>query len=159
LDETLTGIGSVRSKDSGAAVADGVRYSIHVSRPSGRALWHIDAAVDLDLSAAWPLINKNETATLTLEDGREFDFLVQSVEPMSGDVHVVAKGGGIRAAGSCLESGPPAPLRACDDASGSVWRAKGREPAGTISGALLRPQLTVSRRFLLSTALRSRCAC
>ena len=99
MDETLTGIGSVRNKATGAAVADDVRYSRRVRYPSVGRLGHIDAAEDLDVSAAWPLFDKNEIATLTLDDGREFDFLVQSIEPLRGDVRVIAKGGGIRAAG------------------------------------------------------------
>ena len=96
MTETFGGRGAVRIKSSGAAVAQSVPYSLRVTYPQTGRLGHIDASVDLDPQDAMPPFMNNEILTLTLEDGREFDFYVQAVEPLSGRVRVIAKGGGLR---------------------------------------------------------------
>lgn len=91
--EDLVGRGEVKNAKSGAAVASGVEYALRVQHPRVGQLGHIDAEIGLDGMLAQNLIIANDKLTLTLDDGREVDFIVQAVSGLGDDVRVVATGG------------------------------------------------------------------
>src|SRR5262245_21618573 len=90
--ERLSGNGKVFLKQSGEPVGQ-FDYQVDISKRPGSALWHADAAVDLDLMDAIRFQRDGAVLVLRVQDGRYLDFFVTGVSPSSGDVTVTATGG------------------------------------------------------------------
>lgn len=87
-----SGVGEVSVQKTGEILGS-FRYQLTQYKRPGSVIWSTDASIDLDFQTALMAITAHEVLTLTMEDGRLFDFFVQRMRGPGEAVDVTAAGG------------------------------------------------------------------